>query len=110
MSVEDRQRLLQAYTSRWDRRNTRRELWPLPAPNIWRVVEHCRLICAEASFLGADTKGVHFIQLPPLSLGVPTKEWNLVGVPGLPLEIHPPSDLLIASQITDGETRVCMTE
>ena len=103
ISVGDRQRLLQAYTSRWDRRSTRGELWSLSASNMWHIVKHDHLICAEASLLGADAKDVRFVQLPSPSLGVPTKEWDLVGVPGLPLEIHPPSDLLVASQITNEE-------
>ena len=123
MPLEDRRKLLQAYTSRWDGRNQgelwhlsvsntwqdvsrydhRGDSWPTSQSHTWQDVRHDHLICAEASVAGADTKDVRFVRLPSLSLGVPTKEWNLVGVPGWPLEIHPPSNLLVASQITNEE-------
>jgi len=124
MPLEDRRKLLQAYTSRWDGRhrgepwllpvsNTwqdvshydqRGESWPVVELHTWQDIRHDHIICAEASVVGADMKDVRIVRLPSLSLGVPTKEWNIVGVPGWPLEIHPPSNLLVASQITDEET------
>lgn len=103
ISVEDRRKLLQVYTSRWDC-GSQGKFWSLPVSNTWQAVKHDHLICAEPSVVGADAKDVRFVQLPSLSLGVPTKEWNLVGVPGWPLEIHPPSNLLVASQTTNQET------
>lgn len=98
-SVEDRRKLLQAYSSRWYHGN-RGKLWSLPVSNTRQIFRHGHVICVEASVVGAGMRDVRFVQLPSLSLGKPTKEWNLVGVPGLPLEIHPSSNLLVASQVT----------
>ncbi|KAF9645849.1 hypothetical protein BDM02DRAFT_3119615 [Thelephora ganbajun] len=105
MSVEDRRRLLLRYTRRWDH-HSQGELWSLPISNPWQTVKHKHghLICTEASVVGADMTDVRFLRLPSVSLGMPTKEWNLVAIPGWPLEIHPPSNLLVTSRMTDEKT------
>jgi len=113
MTVDDRQKLLHKYTSRWDDCPTTSPvgLWPLPVSKpwepkvkMWHTVKHDHLICAEESVVGVDMTNVRFVRLPSASLGMSTKEWNLSGIPGWPLEIHPPSNLLVASQETDGKS------
>jgi len=101
MSVEDRRRLLKTYTSRWDHLSPS-ELWSLPVSNLERVIiKHGHIIFAEASVAGADMTDVRIVRLPSVCLGIPTKEWNLFGIPGWPLEIHPPSNLLVTSRVTN---------
>jgi len=105
MSVEDRRRLLQEYTSRWDHPSPVGLLRLNDQPwgrHVSPTVRYDHLVFEEPSVIGPDVNNFRFVRLPSASLGMPTKEWDLLGIPGWFGGIHPPSNLLVVPQKTNG--------